>query len=227
MTLHDVRPAHSTHRRALVRFVASGLLATVESFRRGGLPLPRLARELQARTDVLAELGPPARVLTRLRWLHREVSRLDCALRDAGRTELDPDERAQLATTLGGLRDTLVTLLAPDPLDPAGAARVPAAIAARTTTVLAGQPAATVAHDPAGGEWSSTVMAMLADRVATDRVATDRVATDRVAADRVATDRVAADRVAADRVAADRRSSETARCAPSNRPSREVACFGT
>jgi hypothetical protein len=142
---------------ALVRFVTAGLLATVESYLDGTLPLPRLARELAARTDALTELAPPARTLTRLRWLHRDVARLDAALRDAGRTEPDPHERARLAATLGALRDTLATLLSPGPLDPAGAGRPAAGPAA------VGIATARCAIEPTVREWPPTAAV---DRVA-------------------------------------------------------------
>jgi hypothetical protein len=99
------------HDPALIRFVTAGLLATVDAYLSGGLPLPRLARELAARTDTLAELRPPARTLTRLRWLHRDVSRLDAELRDAGRTGPDPDQRDRLNATLDAVRAAAATLL--------------------------------------------------------------------------------------------------------------------
>jgi hypothetical protein len=119
-----------------VRFVVDGLLATVDSFVSGGLPVPRLARELDARIDALAQLCSPSPALTRLLWLGREVARLDRALREAGRTGLDPAERSRLEATLQTFRDVLVAL--PDPAGadrpaarPTGPRAIPAVAAAR------------------------------------------------------------------------------------------------
>lgn len=134
MTLHDALSVHLVRPSALVRFVADGLLACVDSYLRGELPLHRLARELEARTDALSALGPPARTLTRLRWLYRDVAGLSAGLRGTGRAELDPGERAHLAATLGTLRDTLITLLSPPPPDPVGAGRPATGSAARAVS---------------------------------------------------------------------------------------------
>lgn len=45
---------------ALARYVTDGLLATIESYRSGTLPLHRFAWELAVRMDVLAALDPAA-----------------------------------------------------------------------------------------------------------------------------------------------------------------------
>lgn len=48
---------HLDHRSAqLARFVADGLLATVESYHRGALPLHRFVWELRVRVDALADV---------------------------------------------------------------------------------------------------------------------------------------------------------------------------
>jgi hypothetical protein len=148
------RPAGNSTSTALLRFVTDGLLATIDSYRLGQLPLHRFAWELHTRIDSLAELDPPSRTLTRLRWLQRTVellhseltNRLDNRLTNRAdtdghtaaqstdrRTELTADEQNDLTVTLRNLTLVLSTLTPPSPLDPAGAARPmsvePAAIA--------------------------------------------------------------------------------------------------
>jgi hypothetical protein len=124
----------------LIRFVTDGLLATVESYRAGSLPLHRFAWELRTRIDSLAELDPPSRTVTRLRWLQRTVELLHSELTiradthsEDRRTELTSDEQNDLTVTLRNLTLVLATLNPRSPLDPAGAARPisiePAAIA--------------------------------------------------------------------------------------------------
>lgn len=108
----------------LVRFVTDGLLATIDSHRRGVLPLHRLDWELRTRIDTLAGLAPPTRTLTRLRWLQRTVERVSGAVSAAGRTEPSDDQRHHLVATLDSLRTVLAALTPRDPLDPTGAARV-------------------------------------------------------------------------------------------------------
>jgi hypothetical protein len=99
----------------LVRFVTDGLLATIDCYRAGSLPLHRFAWELRTRIDSLAELDPPARTLTRLRWLQRNVELLH--------DDLSADEQNILTVTLRTLTLVLATLTPPGPLDPSGAAR--------------------------------------------------------------------------------------------------------
>lgn len=106
---------------ALVRFVTDGLLATIEAYRCGTLPLHRFAWELDARITTLATLSAPSRVVTRLRWLHRTVELLHTEL--AAGAELTGDEENSLTVTLVDLRTVLATLAPESPLDPAGAAR--------------------------------------------------------------------------------------------------------
>jgi hypothetical protein len=118
-----------------VRFVVDGLLATVDSFVSGGLPVPRLARELDARIDALAQLCPPSPALTRLLWSGREVARFDRALREAGRTGPDPAERSRLEATLETFRDVLVAL--PDPAaHPTDLPAIPATAAERVVATV-------------------------------------------------------------------------------------------
>ena len=113
----------------LIRFVTDGLTASVDAYLAGSLPLHRLARELAARVDTLAALGPPARTLTRLRWLHRAVDLVHAAVLAragaGGRAEPTRDEQQALTDTLADLRTVLATLTPHHPLDPAGAARPP------------------------------------------------------------------------------------------------------
>jgi hypothetical protein len=111
MTAFSTDATQAAYAPALVRFVTDGLLATIDSYLVGGLPLHRLARELPARIDVLAELHPPARTLTRLRWLQRDVERRYAELSDAGRAELTADEQHHLAGTVDTLRTALTALL--------------------------------------------------------------------------------------------------------------------
>ena len=124
----------------LIRFVTDGLLATIDSYRAGSLPLHRFAWELRTRIDSLAELDPPSRTVTRLRWLQRTVELLHSELTTRTdthsadrRTELTADEQNDLTVTLRNLTLVLATLNPRSPLDPAGAARPisiePAAVA--------------------------------------------------------------------------------------------------
>ncbi|HEY9414498.1 MAG TPA: hypothetical protein VIQ30_07055 [Pseudonocardia sp.] len=106
---------------ALVRFVTDGLLATIEAYRIGTLPLHRFAWELDTRIDTLAGLAAPTRVVTRLRWLARSVELLRTDLAD--RAALTGDEENSLIVTLVDLSTVLATLAPESPLDPAGAAR--------------------------------------------------------------------------------------------------------
>jgi hypothetical protein len=119
---------------ALTRFVTDGLLATIESYRARNLPLHRFAWELRTRIDSLAELDPPSRTVTRLRWLQRTVELLHAeltnradagttAVHTQGHTELTADEQNSLTVTLRDMALVLATLTPPSPLDPAGAAR--------------------------------------------------------------------------------------------------------
>ncbi len=106
----------------LTRFVVDGLLATLASHRAGELPLHRVAWELRIRLDTLAELHPPARTLTRLRWLQLAVQRLHEELLATGRAEPTETERARLIATLDSLTAVLATLVPRDPFDPPGVA---------------------------------------------------------------------------------------------------------
>ena len=110
---HLSRPTSS----ALIRFVTDGLLATIDSYRSGTLPLHRFTWELRTRIDSLAGLDPPSRTVTRLRWLQRTVELLQ------GHTDLTADEQNFLTVTLRDMTLVLATLTPPSPLDPAGAAR--------------------------------------------------------------------------------------------------------
>ncbi len=107
---------------ALVRFTVTGLLATIDAHRTGRLSLARFCWELSTRIDQLATLGAPARVVTRLRWLHRSVERLTTELAAVGGHELSRHQRDSLAATVAALRAVLATLN-PGPLDPGGAGR--------------------------------------------------------------------------------------------------------
>ncbi|MGI8817373.1 MAG: hypothetical protein ACR2G2_19380 [Pseudonocardia sp.] len=111
----------------LIRFVTEGLTATIDTHLAGTLPLHRFAWELSTRVDMLAALDPPARTLTRLRWLQRTVELLHATLsarvRTTGRGELTGDEENTLTVTVADLRTVLATLTPRNPLDPAGAAR--------------------------------------------------------------------------------------------------------
>jgi hypothetical protein len=106
---------------ALVRLVTDGLLATIEAYRTGTLPLHRFVWELDARINTLAGPSVTTRVVTRLRWLARSVELLHTELADRG--ELTGDEENSLTVTLVDLRTALATLAPDSPLDPAGAAR--------------------------------------------------------------------------------------------------------
>jgi hypothetical protein len=116
----------------LLRFVTDGLMASIDCYLAGTLPLHRFAWELSARVESLASLGAPSRTLTRLRWLHRTVELVHAAQSaraaegapgtvDAGR--LTGDEENTLTVALADFRAVLATLIPNDPLDPAGAAR--------------------------------------------------------------------------------------------------------
>lgn len=124
---HRRSPAAQTGSPALVRYVTDGLLATIEAYRTGTLPLHRFAWELAARIDSLSELDPPALVLTRLRWLQRGVELLHAGsagrTRGGGHTRLTEGEENSLTVTLVGLSTTLAALNPDSPLDPSGAAR--------------------------------------------------------------------------------------------------------
>jgi hypothetical protein len=76
-------PSSPESSAALTRFVADGLIATLESYRAGRLPAHRFAWELTHRTDTLAQLHPDSRVVAQLRRLHRGM--------DNPRTELTAD----------------------------------------------------------------------------------------------------------------------------------------
>jgi hypothetical protein len=96
---------------ALIRFVTDGLVATLDSYRAGQLPLHRFVWELAARTDTLAELHPASRAVTRLRWLqcsidnpHTEHTELP-----AGGGQLTTNEQNCLTITLASLRVTSAT----------------------------------------------------------------------------------------------------------------------
>lgn len=103
----------------LLRFVTDGLMATIDSYLAGSLPLHRFAWELSARVDALASLDAPSRTLTRLRWLHRTVELVHAAADG----DLTRDEENTLAVALADFRAVLATLVPHNPLDPAGAAR--------------------------------------------------------------------------------------------------------
>lgn len=122
---------------ALARYVIDGLLATIESYRAGSLPLHRFVWELTARIDTFAELDPPARVVTRLRWLHRGVELLYTGSTDraqiVGHSRLSADEKDSLSIALLSLSTTLAALNPEGPLDPSGAARPAAATEAGLT----------------------------------------------------------------------------------------------
>jgi hypothetical protein len=107
----DFQPATPTNNpssaelsAALIRFVADGLVATVDSYRAGQLPLHRFAWELAARTDTLAELHPASRAVTRLRWLQRSIDNPHTERAAGGRAELSTDEENSLTVTLASLR---------------------------------------------------------------------------------------------------------------------------
>jgi hypothetical protein len=89
---------------ALIRFVTDGLVATVDYYRAGQLPLHRFAWELSVRTDTLAELHPASRALTRLRWLQRSINNLHTEQAAGRRAQLSTDEENSLTVTLAGLR---------------------------------------------------------------------------------------------------------------------------
>jgi hypothetical protein len=118
MNTHTMNPAAP----ALLRYAITGLLATIESYRVGALPLHRFAWELRTRMDLLAVLLPPARTLTRMRWLHRTVELLHAELTAGGRTALTGDEHSTLAATLTTLTTMLHTLTPPNPPRPATSA---------------------------------------------------------------------------------------------------------
>lgn len=110
---------------ALIRFVTDGLIATIDSYAAGRLPLHRFSWELAARIDTLEGLHPATRAITRLRWLHRTIHNLHTHLVAAGRAELTPDEENTLTVTVASLRTAVATLGPHTPIDPAGAARPP------------------------------------------------------------------------------------------------------
>jgi hypothetical protein len=106
---------------SLVRFVTDGLLATIESYRAGQLPLHRFTWELHSRIDTLSELSADRLTLTRLRWLHRTIDNLHAELLESGRRPT-VDEENTLTVTVVSLRTVLGSLTPPAPLDPSGAA---------------------------------------------------------------------------------------------------------
>lgn len=106
----------------LLRYVTDGLMATIDSYLAGALPLHRFAWELSARVDALASLDAPTRTLTRLRWLHRTVELVHDAQSARG-ADLTRDEENTLTVALADFRAVLATLVPHNPLDPAGAAR--------------------------------------------------------------------------------------------------------
>jgi hypothetical protein len=118
---------------ALIRFVTDGLIATIDSYAAGRLPLHRFSWELAARIDTLEGLHPATRAITRLRWLHRTIHNLHTHLVAAGRAELTPDEENTLTVTVASLRTAVATLGPHAPLDPSGAARPTAPTVAVTT----------------------------------------------------------------------------------------------
>jgi hypothetical protein len=120
MTTSRTIPTTMPGSPALLRFTVTGLTATIDAHLAGTLSLSRFAWELAARIDTLAVLDAPARVVTRLRWLHRTVERLTAALSGAGRDRLDDGQQATLAATLGDLRTVLATLTPPTPRGPSG-----------------------------------------------------------------------------------------------------------
>jgi hypothetical protein len=123
----------------LVRFLTDGLMASIDSYRAGTLPLHRFAWELSARVETLASLDAPTRTLTRLRWLLRTVELVHVA--QSARTaagsaavgptaaggptaaDLTATEENTLTVALADFRAVLATLFPRNPLDPAGAAR--------------------------------------------------------------------------------------------------------
>jgi hypothetical protein len=82
----------------LIRFVTDGLMATIDSYLAGALPLHRFAWELSARVETLSSLDAPTRTLTRLRWLLRTVELVHAAQSArAGRS-------SEAAAARGGVR---------------------------------------------------------------------------------------------------------------------------
>jgi hypothetical protein len=89
---------------ALIRFVTDGLVATLDSYRTGRLPLHRFAWGLSARTDTLAELHPGSRAVTRLRWLQHSIDNRHTELAAGRLVQLATDEENSLTVTLASLR---------------------------------------------------------------------------------------------------------------------------
>ncbi|MBV9315095.1 MAG: hypothetical protein JO100_15505 [Pseudonocardia sp.] len=92
---------------ALIRFVADGLIATIDSYREGQLPLHRLDWELRSRLDSLNELCGDRRVMILLRWPQPGIENLPTALRDTGRSQLTDSEQNALTVALASLRAAL------------------------------------------------------------------------------------------------------------------------
>lgn len=72
----------------LLRFVTDGLMATIDSYLAGALPLHRFTWELSARVDTLSSLDAPTRTLTRLRWLLRTVELVHTRVAGSGAAEV-------------------------------------------------------------------------------------------------------------------------------------------
>jgi hypothetical protein len=107
----------------LIRFVADGLIATIDSYRSGQLPLHRFSWELGRRIENLAELHPAPRTLTRLRWLHRDIDQLNTRHLTTGHAARSADEDNALTVTLVSLRTTVAALGSDIPSDRGVAAR--------------------------------------------------------------------------------------------------------
>jgi hypothetical protein len=115
----------------LIRFVTDGLIATIDSYRSGQLPLHRFSWELCNRIDSLAELHAATRAVTRLRWLHRDIDHVHAQCVTTGRAALTADEENALTVILVSLRTALAALGSDALGDSGGAARPanPAAVA--------------------------------------------------------------------------------------------------
>lgn len=118
---------------AVLRFAVTGLRAATDSYLAGDLPLHRFAWELRIRVDALAELTPPTRTLTRLRWLQRTVEHLHLRLATGGRTG---DEESSLTDAVTVLWTLLAGITPLDPGGPAGAARPSAPVSFRSASQL-------------------------------------------------------------------------------------------
>ena len=89
---------------ALIRFVTDGLVATLDSYRTGRLPLHRFVWELSARTDTLAELHPGSHTVTRLRRLQHSINNPHTEPATDRGVQLATDEENSLIVTLASLR---------------------------------------------------------------------------------------------------------------------------